>query len=411
MNTITNRIFKFIFVFFITVNLLPQDVFITSAATNATVYEDSPMLEYRGYIYYIQTVNGVKNTFNIYRLEVATGNKTKLISSKKDIVGMMIHNDTLYYNSHEDGKNIYQTQISSVSIDGKEKKDICNGYLTSLDDNSIYYIVVKGNTSKLYKRDYDSRNATLIHTGNIAFSFVKNLDNTLYFTQFNETSSKITLYSLTPGQTRLSILTTDKIILDGSEKSGPTVSDIIKLNGDIYYQYGVYEGSGSYWNGTLIKINSSANTKSIIEKQVSEEEIYHNDNSIFFVEMDSSEKHYQYNTKTGKKSSYTYKIGTTESFNILGDKTYCIKPDGKELITVSCFTSGTNKSNWINSFIKISYKQKKEFDYITSIKKYGNYLLIPVKCMDYKSTKVWWGKCVSITWYVADSDGKILAQF
>jgi hypothetical protein len=31
--------------------------------------------------------------------------------------------------------------------------------------------------------------------------------------------------------------------------------------------------------------------------------------------------------------------------------------------------------------------------------------------MDYKSTKVWWGKCVSVTWYVADSDGKILAQF
>lgn len=375
------------------------------------VYEDSPMLEDRGDIYYIQTVDGDKNTFDIYRLEVATGNKTRLLSSKNDIVGMMIHNDTLYYNSHEDGKNIYQTQISSVSIDGKDKKTICNGYLMSLDDNSIYYTVVKGEESKLYKRDYDSKKATLIYTGNMTFSFVKNLDNTLYFTQFNETSSKLTLYSLTPGQTTLSVLTTDKIILDGFEKLGPTVSDIIKLNGDIYYQYGVYEGSGFYWCGTLIKINSSTNTKSIIEKLVCEEEIYHNDDSIFFVEMNNSEKHDQYNTKTGKKSTYTYNIGMTESFNILGDKTYCVKPDGKELITVSCFTSGTNKNNWVKLFINISYKQNKKFDYITSVKKYGDYLLIPVKCMDYKSTKVWWGRCVSVTWYVADSDGMILAQF
>ena len=116
------------------------------------------------------------------------------------------------------------------------------------------------------------------------------------------------------------------------------------------------------------KINSSTNTKSMIEKMVYKEEIYHNDDSIFFVEMDSSEKHEQYNTMTGKKSTYTYNIGMTESFNILGDKTYCVKPDGKELITVSCFTSGTNKNNWVKSLINISYKQKKKFDYITSVK-------------------------------------------
>ena len=160
----------------------------TSAATNATVYEDSPMLENRGNIYYIQTVDGEKNTFDIYRLEVATGNKSRLLSSENDIVSMMIHNDTLYYNSHEDGKNVYQTQISSLSIDGKNKKTICNGYLMSLDDNNIYYTVVKGEERKLYKRDYDSKEATLIYTGNMTFSFVKTLDNTLYFTQFNETS-------------------------------------------------------------------------------------------------------------------------------------------------------------------------------------------------------------------------------
>jgi hypothetical protein len=410
MNTITKRILSFISVFFIVILLVPQNDLITSAATNATVYEYSPMLEDRGNIYYIQRVEGDDYSYDIYRLEVATGTKTRLLSSKNDILGMMLHNDTLYYTSYEREKEV--DQIYSVSIDAKENKTICDGYFLWLDDSSIYYTVVKGEESKLYKRDYDSKKATLIFTGNMTFSFVKNLDNTLYFTQFNEASSKLTLYTLMPEQTKLSALTKDKITLNGTERTYPTVSDVAKINGDIYYQYGTHEGSGSYWYGTLIKLASRTNTKSIIAKQLYEEQIYHNDSSIFYNGTDSSEKHYQYNTKTGKTSSYTYKTTGTESFNILGDKTYCAKPDGKELITVSHFTSGTNKNNLVKSFINISYKQKKKLNYSASIKKYGDYLLIPVTCMDYNDTSYGWrGRCVSVTWYVADSDGKILAQF
>ncbi|SHO53828.1 DUF5050 domain-containing protein [Anaerocolumna xylanovorans] len=410
MDTITKRILSFILVFFITIFLLPQNILITSAATNATVYEYSSMLEDRGNIYYIQTVEGDKNSYDIYRLEVATGKKTKILSSKNDILGMMLHNDTLYYTSYEREKEAYQTY--SVSIDAKDKKTICNGYLICLDDSSIYYTVIKGEKSKLYKRDYDSKKATLIYTGNMTFSFVKNLDNTLYFTQFNEASSKLTLYKLMPKQTKLAVLTTDKIALDGTERTSLTVSDLVKINGDIYYQYGTHEGSGSYWYGTLKKLDSGTNKKSIIAKQLYEEQIYHNDSSIFYNGTDSSEKRYRYNTKTSKTSSYIYKTTGTESFNILGDKTYCAKADGKELITVSRFTSGTNKNNLVKSFISLSYKQKEKFNYSACVKKYGDYLLIPVTCMDYSDTSYGWrGRCVSVTWYVADSDGKILAQF
>ncbi|ROR23622.1 uncharacterized protein DUF5050 [Mobilisporobacter senegalensis] len=410
MNTITKRILSFILVFSIIVFLLPQNVLITSAAANATVYEYSPMVEDRGNIYYIQRVEGDEYSYDIYRFEVATGNKTRLLSSKNDILGMMLHNDTLYYTSYEGEKDVYQTY--SVSIDAKEQKTICNGYFICLDDSSIYYSVIKGEESKLYKRDYDSKKATLIYTGNMTFSFVKNLDNTLYFAQFNEASSKLTLYTLMPEQTRLSVLTTEKIKLNGTERIYPTVSDIAEINGDIYYQYGTYEGSGSYWYGTLKKLDSSTNTKSVIAKQLYEDQIYHNDSSIFYRGTDSSGEHFQYNTKTGKTSSYIYKTTGTESFNILGDKTYCAKADGKELITVSRFTSGTNKSNLVKSFINLSYKQNEKFDYSAYVKKYGDYLIIPVTCMDYNDTSYGWrGRCVSVTWYVADSDGKILAQF
>jgi hypothetical protein len=388
---------------------LLQNVSIASAATNAIVYEYSSMLEDKGNIYYIQTIEGNENANVIYRLEIATSRKTKLLSSKNDILNMMIHNGTLYYTSYERENDSYQ--IYSVSVDAKDRKTLCSGCVMCLDDTSIYYTVTKGEESKLYKRDYDSKKAALIYTGNTTFSFVKNLDNTLYFAQFNETSSKLTLNTLPPKQTKLTVLTAAKITMDASDRSFPMVSDLVKINGDIYYQYGTYQGTGDYWYGTLIKLTSGTNKKSVIVKQLYEEQIYHNDNSIFYNGTDSSEVHYQYNTKTGKTSSYLYKTTGTETFNILGDKTYCAKADGKDLITVSRFTSGTNQDNLVTSFINISHKQKKNLDYSARVIKYGNYLLIPVKCMDFNDTSRWRGICVSVTWYVADSDGKILAKF
>lgn len=410
MNKISKPLLHFFAACFLIVTLLPQNALITSAATNAIVYEYSPMLEDKGNIFYIQRVEGEVNTYDIYRLEVSTGNKTKLISSKNDILDMMIYNDSLYYVSYVRDKDIYQTY--SVSVDAKDKKTICNGYAIYLDDSSIYYTVMKGEINKLYKRDYDSKKDTLIYTGNLSFTFVKNLDNRLYFTQFKDASSKLVLYTLTPEQIKLSVLTTEKIMLNGTERTYPTMSDIVKINGDIYYQYGTYEGSGSYWYGTLKKIDTKTNKKSVIAEQIYEDQIFHNDSSIFYNGTESSGERFQYNTKTGKTSTYINKTTGSESFNILGDKTYCAKADGKKLITVSSFTSGTNKNNKNKLLMSIPYKQKKELDYSASVSKYGEYLLIPVTCMDYNDTSYGWrGKCVSVTWYVADTAGKILAQF
>lgn len=404
------QIAGFILVSFILAFLTPQNVPITSAAANATVYEYSPIVEDKGNIYYVQTLEGDKYSYDIYQMEISTGNKTRLISSKYDILNMMVHDNTLYYTCYEREKEVDQTY--SVSIEGNDKKTICNGALIYLDDSSIYYTVNKGEKSRLYKRAYNGKKADLIYTGNLSFRFVKSLDDTLYFSEFKEVSSKLTLYTLMPGRTKLAVLTTDKITLNETERTWPTVSDVVKINGDIYYQYGAHEGSGSYWYGTLKKLDSGTNKKSVIAKQLYEEQIYYNDNSIFYNGTESEGKHYRYHTKTGKTSSYIYKTQGTESFNILGDQTYCAKADGKEWVTISRFTSGTNKTNLVKSFIHFSYQQEKELDYYACVKKYGDFLLIPVTCMDYNDTTYGWrGRCVSVTWYVADSDGKILAQF
>jgi hypothetical protein len=412
MNIKYKRLFNFFTACLLIILLLPQNTLVTNAASNAKVYGYSPMLEDSGNIYYIETVEGSEKIYNIYRLEVSTGNKTKLLSSKNDISNMIIHNEALYYTSYDQGIGV--NRIYSLSLDTKDNKVVCNGSLLALDDNSIYYTVIamKGEGIRFYKRNYNSKTATLIYTGNTSFNFVKKLDDTLYFTQFKEASSKLATYELMPEQTKLTVLTTDKITLDGTEKAYPIVSDIIKINGDIYYQYGTFQGSGYYWYGTLLKLDSSTNKKSIITEQTYEEKLDHNDSSIFWNYIDSSEAHYKYNTKTGKTSNYVYKTTGSESFNIIGDKSYCAKADGKGLITVSRFTSGTNKANLKKSFIKISYKQNKKYDYSADVIKYGDYLLIPVTGIDYNAADYGWrGKTISVTWFVADTDGKMLTQF
>jgi hypothetical protein len=409
MSAITKRILNFILIFFLLIILLPQNVMITNAATKATVYEYTPMLADNENIYYIQIVEGDEYSYDIYRLEVATGNKTRLLSSMNDILSMMLHRNILYYTCYDQEKEVYQ--IHSVSTDAKDNKIICNGYFLCLDDSGIYYTVIKGEESKLYKRNYGSNKATFICNVNMNFRFVKNLDNTLYFTQFNEASSKLTLYTLMPEQSKLAVLTTEKIKLNGSERTDIIVSDLVKINGDIYYQYGAYEGTGNYWYGTLKKLDLNTKTKAVIAEQLYEEQIYHNDDSIFYNGTDFSGEHYQFNTKTDKTSFYIYKTTGTESFNILGDETYCIKADGKDLITISRFTSGTNKEDLVKAFARLTYKQKKNYSYSAGIRKYGDYLLIPVTCMDYNNAGSWRGRCVSVIWYVISSDGKILAQF
>ncbi len=404
------RILSIIFIFSMLFMLMPQNVRIANAVTTQMVYDYSPVLVENGSVYYVQCIKGDQDIYKLFQLEIATGNKTNLLSSDEEIVNMMVHNNILYYSSYVIEKSAYQT--FSVSVDTKEKKTVCNGELVSLDDKGIY-TVAKGDVSKLYRREYDSKKATLLYTGNLTFNFAKNLNNTLYFSQFNEKTSKITLYTLTSEQTKLTTLTSDKLTLDGSERLDPIVSDVVIVNGDLYYQYGVYEGSGYYWYGKLMRLASKTNKKSVIVESLYEEKIYHNDSSIFYSGgLDSIDEHYKYNTKIGKTSNYTYKIAGTESFNILGNYTYCAKADGKGLITVSRFTSGTNGKNMDKSFINISYKQNKKYEYSAIVRQQGDYLLIPVTAMDYNDTTYGWrGKCVGVTWFVADSDGKILTQF
>lgn len=166
----TKRILAITLVFFMLLMLPSQNTISASAATNRIVYEYSTMLVEKGYIYYIQRINGDQYTYKLYQLDIATGKKTILLSSSEDILDMVLHNDTLYYTSYVGEKDIYQTY--SVSVTSKEKHTICDGKFVSLDDDGICYIVSEGDVSKLYKKAYDSEESTLLYTGNMTFRFV-----------------------------------------------------------------------------------------------------------------------------------------------------------------------------------------------------------------------------------------------
>jgi hypothetical protein len=186
----------------------------------------------------------------------------------------------------------------------------------------------------------------------------------------------------------------------------------VKVNGDTYYQYGTYQGSGDFWYGTLLKINSATGKNSVIVKNMYDDKIYYYGTQIFYYGIEDASKCFIYNTKSGKTSTSIYKLEDTEGLSILGEKSYCIKVDGKDYITVSEFSTGTDKKDLKKDFIKISCNQNSKYSYSASVKQLGNYLLIPVVCTDYSDESFGWrGKCVGIHWYVADMSGKTVADF
>ncbi len=390
--------------------MMPVNMVKAEAVTAGIVFEYSPMIEENGSIYYIKSLGVDVATCYIYRMDVSTGTKTKLVSSEYYILSMVIHNGMLYYTSYENDDDQYHTY--SVSIKGGDKKQILIGIVFYADENGIFYTENLGTKINLYKKTYDGSKDTKVCTGNSSFLFIKALDNTLYFSQYTQNASALKLFSMKSSSSKLTTVAKRKIVKDSYSYSIPRISDIVNVNGDMYYQYGTYEGSGSFWYGTLVKIDSSTNKQTIISKDMIEDTLFYDDSHIFYNDMKSDTIHYKYNVNTNKTTPYSVETANSESFNIVGSKTYLAKQVSKKYIMVSFFQSGTNKKNLTENFIKISYKQKKDLTYNASVKSLGNYLIMPVQCIDYKDGNYGWrGKILQEKWYVFDQKGKLLSTF
>ncbi|HEX3076035.1 MAG TPA: DUF5050 domain-containing protein [Lachnospiraceae bacterium] len=371
----------------------------------SVVYRYTDMEEKDGFVYYIKTDDETWKE-SIYRIEPATGKTEEIVKCDTMILGFTIYNDKLYYEIYDDNNMIISY---TVSLDGKDKTKVCDGKVIYVDGNGIFYTnTVKGETS-LYKIDKTDNKKIRIYKNQKYFDYVKNIESTLYFYRYDDETSNVSLLGMESSDSKLATLTSDSL---GKDSFGYIqVSDIVEIGGDLYYEYGCYQGTGNFWYGTLKKL-SSANKKTTIAKDIVEDTLQYDSKYIYYSFYEDYTNMKKYNTVTGKSSSFNFKQGDKESYAILGAKTYLASTASKKYISVSYFDSGTNRRNLKKDFIKFSYKQGSKLTYSASVKKLGDYFLVYVERIDYDDSNYGWrGRYAGITWYVADSDGKIVGSF
>lgn len=378
------------------------------SGTTGIVYSYLTMLEDNGYIYYIQTLQDSKDSYSydIYRFNPVTGDKNKIVSSNNGFRSMVVYNNVLYYTSNETDSIEYTTY--SVSVKGENQQTVSKGTVLYADKKGIYYLVEKDTKKLLYMKSHADKKSVLLYTGNSSFDFIKSIGTTLYFGQYKEATSKIQLLSLKSGNTKPTVLSSLKA--EQVSDQSPIISDIISIKGNLYYQFGTYQGSGNFWYGTLVKYSNTEKTTSIIHDNMTTDFLTYSTDKIYFDELGNYSVYYTYNVNTNKLTSSN--INYPGTVTIVNKYSYRIKLDEKKYITLSRFTSGTNNKNLVTDFIKIAYTPDSKFDYSAGITALGKYLLIPVECTDYNDPDYGWrGKVISIKWYVADLNGKILADF
>jgi len=400
------RVFCFMLSFLLLTAVFSTVTVKAESETTGLVYGYLPMLEDNGYIYYIQTVQGSKDSYDIYRINPVTGDKNKIVSSDYYIRSMVVYNNVLYYTSNETDSIEYTTY--SVSVKGANQQTVSKGTVLYADKKGIYCLVEKDTKNLLYMKSPADKKSVLLYTGNSSFRFIKSIGTNLYFGQYKAATSKIQLLSLKSGSTKPTVLSSLKTEQLGDQF--PIISDIISIKGNLYYQFGTYEGSGSFWYGTLVKYNNTEKTTSIIHDNMTTDFLTYSSDKIYFDELGNYSVYYTYNVNTDKLTSST--INNPGAVSIVNKYSYRINLDKKKYITLSRFTSGTNYKNLVTDFIKIAYTPNSKLDYSAGITALGKYLLIPVECIDYNDPDYGWrGKVISIKWYVADLNGKILTDF
>ena len=247
-----------------------------TAQAAGIVYEYSKMIEIDGNIYYIPTVEG--SSYNIYRLNPKTGTKTQIASSDTYITALVTYNNTLYYTS-DNAKGTGSTTYS-VSLDGGSPHTLSKGVVCYADKSGIYYTIENEKNCLLYRKSYTGGKDVLIYKGNSSFKYIKNIGSTLYFGQYKGSPSRIELLSLKSGKAKPTLLSSLKLKADSDTDNPPAISDVVSIKGNLYYQFGTYQGSGSFWYGTLVKFDTAAKKSTVITDQMIVPSISYSGSSI-----------------------------------------------------------------------------------------------------------------------------------
>lgn len=365
------------------------------------VYTYSDMFLADGDIFYIQSSD---NSNSIWKFDIDTAKKTKLLTGEGSI-NISYFNKKLYYSFYQENGTVTYT----MTVNGKMKKKVCDGRCVYADSKYVVYLRSEDGKTVVYKKNTITNYIIKIASVDNTFDFVKNIGSTMYFYKTEQENGKIKLFSMKTNASKLTLLSTDKLTEEETSYFMPICTDVICVNGNLYYQYGTYRGTGMYWDGTVKKLDADGKKKTVT-KEMEDDTFYYDSTNIYY-STGLSQGRIAYNTKTGKKTKYSAKVSETESYVILGSKTYVIDTKNTSKIAISRFTSGTNRKNLRKNFITIPLKQNTKYSYYGTIKKLGSYNVIAIEVLDFTDYSYGWkGRLDSVKWYIADSSGKIIGS-
>lgn len=379
----------------------------TVYAASAYVQEYSDMIGQAGYIYYIRT-SEKDGSAVIWRMKMSTGKTSKIVSEPNGIIGLMASGQRLYYTAVNDDR---QWEVRSCSLNGDDAETVCEGRGCYVNGKHVYYLRYgkKDIRASLYAKSLETGEVTRIKTAKTdqVMDYVCNVGGESYYYVYDRKTDKLVLCSLHTANNQMIRVAVEKRVADGT--SGLMVSDVRQIGGELYYNFGSYEGTGNFWNGTMKKLTVDGKKKTIA-KYVGDDQIIAGSREIYFSTPNGDD--YKYNLKTGKKTKYSLKFEKNISYIVLGEKTYMADTSNKKKITISRFASGTDRETLTKNFISIPFKQKENVSYSVSMKPLGIYNMVCVTGTDFTDASYGWrGRLVSINWYVTDGAGTLLGSF
>lgn len=374
------------------------------ASTKAFVYSYTDMQSCKnGFLYVKQADSG---TAAIYQFDTTTGKSRKVVSEKNGITSFVQSGTTIYYTTADATDFI----TNSISLTGENKKKVVTGSVIYADSSYVVYEMFAGNKTMIYKKNLSKGTETKLAETKDSLGYVKNLGDTLYFYKYEKSVRRVKLLSMKTSSTKMKLVSSDICSKEDAYYVN-LVPDVVSHSGNLFYQYGSYQGTGHFWYGTLVKIDAKGK-KSVVAKDVLDDTIPYSGTKLYYSNIVKDVKDIAYTVKTGKKTAYTLTVKDNQTIDILGSNTYLTDTSSKSNIYVSRFTSGTNKKNLTKNFIKIPYSQNKKYDYSGECRKIGSNYVVGLTAIDFSDQSYGWrGRMAGIVWFVADKNGKIIGSF
>lgn len=380
---------------------------VTAYAADDFVQAYSDMIGQGGYIYYIRT-SEKDGSAEIWRMKVADGQSSRVVSEANGIVRLVVCGQQLYYTTaNEDA----QWEVRTCQLNGEDLKTVCEGIVCCADNEQVFCIrYVTPARARLFVQNLATGKRTSVRTvkEGQTFDYVGNIGNDSYYYLYDSTTDKLYLYRLDASSKKLIRIATEKRV--AADAGAPLqVSDVRQIDGELYYDFGSIEGSGGFWYGTIKKLTVDGKKKTVA-KQTGDDCIIAGNSELYFSTPKGD--YYKYSFKTGKKTKYSLKFEQGIDYNILGDKTYMADLSNPKKIMISRFTSGTDRETLTKNFVTIKFQQKANVSYSVRMKQVGVYTMICVTGMDFTDPSYGWrGRMDSIDWFIIDGAGTLLGSF